>query len=738
MILLAVAVSAVSALAFSARKIPTYEATAKVFIGPRSVGSGDVSGALEELTFSREFITSYAQLLQSQPVAQKVIEKENIPRSAADVADSIEARVIPDTRIIEVKYTDTNALRAQKATNALVDVFVNEEVANLGSGQAVGARLLEPAQLPLEPVSPKPFRDTVLGLVLGLALGVGMAFLLQQLDTTLRTREDAEEALAPLPVLAGIPKAEGNKDRILFFENDARSPASEAVRTLRTNIQFFSIDNPIRLLLITSPYAEDGKTTVAANLGAAIAASGVKTLLVEADLRRPALREYFDYFEPERRGGLTDVLAGIDRIKDVVRDTHISNLLFLPAGSLPPNPSELLGSHKMEEVLNEVRDMADVVILDTPPALAVADSLVLGAHADGVALVIRAGVTHRERAREAKEAFERAGIRLLGMVLNDLDMSDAQYYYRYYQRYTPRHRQEKQLPAKVTRPSAAAITASGLDPSPPPKALQDATDQAAAAEELRDEVPEEKVIEAPDASLEEVLEEVEEAVTSEAATSEAPISDEEGSSLARLKILSRLMEDEDLLSKVSAAELVNDAPTFELEDPPELPQEQEQESDLQAAATVEQQVESEREPEMEIFSEPEPEAEMEIEREPEPETAAASDPITPLFPPESDAPAPTPSQPALTNGPQAPPTTLDPEVLRMMREEEDEYEEENDFAWVGERGEDDTEDDEESADDSVDLEALGIDVTHLTPKQRKRLRKRIHRLGPEAATQDLS
>ena len=727
MILLAVAVSAVSALAFSARKTPTYEATAKVFIGPRSVESGDVSGAIEELTFSREFITSYAQLLQSQPVAQKVIEKENIPRSAAQVADSIEARVIPDTRIIEVKYTDTNALRAQKATNTLVDIFVNEEVANLGRGEAVGARLFEPAQLPLEPVSPKPLRDTVLGVVLGLALGVGMAFLLQQLDTTLRTREDAEEALSPLPVLAGIPKAEGNKDRILFFENDTRSPASEAVRTLRTNIQFFSIDNPIRLLLITSPYAEDGKTTVAANLGAAIAASGVKTLLVEADLRRPALREYFDYFEPEKRGGLTDVLAGIDRIKDVVRDTHIPNLLFLPAGSLPPNPSELLGSHKMEEVLNEVRDMADVVILDTPPALAVADSLVLGAHADGVALVIRAGVTHRERAREAKEAFERAGIRLLGMVLNDLDMSDAQYYYRYYQRYTPRHRQEKQVPAKVTRPSAAAISASGLDPSPPPKALQDATDLAAtAAEESPDEIPEEKVIEAPDASLEEVLEEVEEAVTSKADTPEAPISDEEGSSLARLKILSRLMEDEDLLSKVSAAELVNDAPTFELEDPPKLPEEHEPEPETEPAPTVELQVEPETEPE------------KEIEKEPESEAEATSDPISPLFPPESEAPAPSPSQPASTNGPQTPPTTLDPEVLRMMREEEDEYEEENDFAWVGEQNDDETESDEESVDDSVDLEALGIDVTHLTPKQRKRLRKRIHRLGPEAATQDLS
>src|SRR5687768_17562610 len=128
MILLAVAVSTVSALAFSTRKTPTYEATAKVFIGPRSVESGDVSGAIEELTLGREFLPSYAQLLQSLPVAEKVIEREKLPRTPQDVALSVEARVIPDTRIIEVKYTDTDAKRAQGTVNSLVDLFVSEEL----------------------------------------------------------------------------------------------------------------------------------------------------------------------------------------------------------------------------------------------------------------------------------------------------------------------------------------------------------------------------------------------------------------------------------------------------------------------------------------------------------------------------------------------------------------------------------------------------------------------------------
>lgn len=750
-------------------------------------------------------MSSYAEVLKSQPVAGKLIERESIPADSQAVAASVEARVIPDTRIIEVTYTDTDPERAQRAANSLVAIFVEEEVENLGGAEAVAARLLEPAHLPTSPVSPRPLRDGVLGGVLGLALGVGMAFLLKQLDTTLRTREDVEEALSPLPVLAGIPKADTGKDRVLFFENDTRSPASEAVRTLRTNIQFFSVDNPVRLLVVTSPYAEDGKTTVAANLGAAIAASGVKALLIEADLRRPALNEYFNYFDPEKRGGLTDVLAGISRIKDVVRPTHIPNLSFLPAGSLPPNPSELLGSHRMEEVLDEVRDHADVVVIDTPPALAVTDALVLGAKADGVVLVVRAGVTHREKAKEAKDAFDRAGIRLLGMALNDLDMADAQYYYHYYHRYHPRHKKDAQKSQEM-RPTPTLLSTSGLAPSPPPKALQDSAlrEREGREAKVEDAPPDAPLSESPpvesdavgatvevnpDAVREERqwsfdLDEAEpqdgEEVPGSAETSvgsgsraaqEAPSPQAVEASaaraienhvasedpLAKLQALNRLMQDEDLLRKVTAMDDLEKAKEVVMEE----------------AASVSGDT-------VEAISPPEPDAPggMVLEDSPEPfpqptptprpldppipePLKPVPDPLEPPVPEPFEPPIPEPLEPPtpeparpesaepLESAPEPPPRPvansqvpqhqLDPDVLRMMREEEDEYEDDLP-GWMREPAQVSLgpERAKDIADNGADeLDRLGVDTSHLTPRQRKRLRKRIHRLGPDPAPEDV-
>jgi capsular exopolysaccharide synthesis family protein len=201
----------------------------------------------------------------------------------------------------------------------------------------------------------------------------------------------------------------------LITLNDPRSPISEAYRTLRTNLSFYSVDDPIKSLVITSSASDDGKSTVAANLAVTMAQSGRKTILVDCDLRRPTLDQLFD-LEPEP--GLTNVILGdFDGIP--LQKTGVENLTLLASGPKPPNPADMLGSKRIDALIAELTGQADFVILDSPPALAVTDAAVLGAKVDGVLLVIAAGGTRRDHAERAKETLEKARVRIVGSTLTN-------------------------------------------------------------------------------------------------------------------------------------------------------------------------------------------------------------------------------------------------------------------------------------------------------------------------------
>ncbi|MFL7839410.1 MAG: CpsD/CapB family tyrosine-protein kinase [Candidatus Promineifilaceae bacterium] len=201
----------------------------------------------------------------------------------------------------------------------------------------------------------------------------------------------------------------------LITLNDPRSPISEAYRTLRTNLSFYSVDDPIKSLVITSSASDDGKSTVAANLAVTMAQSGRKTILVDCDLRRPTLDQLFD-LEPEP--GLTNVILGdFDGIP--LQKTGVENLTLLASGPKPPNPADMLGSKRIDALIAELTGQADFVILDSPPALAVTDAAVLGAKVDGVLLVIAAGRTRRDHAERAKETLEKARVRIVGSTLTN-------------------------------------------------------------------------------------------------------------------------------------------------------------------------------------------------------------------------------------------------------------------------------------------------------------------------------
>ncbi len=212
----------------------------------------------------------------------------------------------------------------------------------------------------------------------------------------------------------------------LITLTDPRSPISEAYRSLRTNLSFYSLDNPLRSLVVTSPAKAEGKSTTIANLAVTMAQSGRKTILVDCDLRRPSLHALFDLrAEP----GLTNVILHDDAALPL-QETGVENLWLLASGPKPPNPADLLGSKKIDQLLAKLNEMADIILFDAPPVIAVTDAAVLGAKVDGVLLVINAGHTRRDHAERAKELLEKAKVRIIGATLTNApkDSSLGDYY----------------------------------------------------------------------------------------------------------------------------------------------------------------------------------------------------------------------------------------------------------------------------------------------------------------------
>ncbi len=274
------------------------------------------------------------------------------------------------------------------------------------------AELIKPAQDPTSPVSPRTRLNLVLGALLGLMVGVGIAILRSVMDTTIKTAADLEEAsqATPLGIITFDPEA---KTKPLVTLRG--TPRAEAFRSIRTNLRYVDVDNPPKAVVITSSVPGEGKSTTACNLAIALAQAGSKVLLMEADLRRPKITEYLGV---EGSVGLTDVLIGQVPITKAITPWQRGLIDFLPSGAIPPNPSELLGSKQMADLLAQLEERYDVVILDAPPLLPVTDAAILATAADGALLVTRHGRTRREQVDEAADALRQVSVPILGVILN--------------------------------------------------------------------------------------------------------------------------------------------------------------------------------------------------------------------------------------------------------------------------------------------------------------------------------
>ena len=294
---------------------------------------------------------------------------------------------------------------------------------------------IEMATLPSKPVRPQPVNNTALAGAVGAMLMAGIAFLIEYLDDTIRTPDDVERVLG-LPVIGYIAEMNSPKDQeeYLYVNRQPRSPVSEAFRSLRVNLEYAGVGKPLHTILVTSPGPGEGKTTVSANLAAIIAQAGKNTLLLDADMRRPRVHKMLGI---NNRIGLSDLFRERLNIQAVRNNWNgTQELTVITSGNLPPNPAELLSSERMDFIVGELSGLVDVVVIDSPPTL-VTDAQVLAPKVDGILLVIQPGQTRADSALAAREQFERAGGRLVGVVFNRIPRNRNHYYggYRYYSPY---------------------------------------------------------------------------------------------------------------------------------------------------------------------------------------------------------------------------------------------------------------------------------------------------------------
>ncbi len=297
--------------------------------------------------------------------------------------------------------------------------------------------LFEAARAPEKPVRPRKLMNAALAGVMGAMLAVGAAFLREYLNDTVKTPDDVART-ASLSVLGMIGRlAEGEKE--LVARDNPLSPIAESFRKLRTNIRYAGVDHPLRTLLVTSPTMTEGKSFIVANLAIVFTQASLRVVVIDGDLRRPRQHRIF---EIHPKDGVVGAL--LDGSTDGrLQTTEVEGLVLLPAGGRPPNPAELLGSARMRELLHRLAGEADVVLVDCPPVLPVADTMALASEVDGVLLVVQAGATRRPALQQAAESLQQVGARIIGVVLNGIPTHKGGYYrYGYYYYYTEYYDEE--------------------------------------------------------------------------------------------------------------------------------------------------------------------------------------------------------------------------------------------------------------------------------------------------------
>lgn len=418
MIVVPMVLLTIASYALAASQTPMYRATSSSYF---SMAIGDsASDIFQGSNYTQQQLGSFARLATEPVVLNEVIDELGLDESAKALGRRVSATATPETVIVDIAATDDDPERAAAIANTVTEKWtaaVGDLSPELPNGQpSVTATIISPATPASFAFSPNTRLSVAIGLLGGLLLGLVMAVARESLDTRVRGAEDLPEGVR---VIAEVEDEHRLVSKHKWSRGVSKERAgairTESYRKLRTNLRFLNVDNPVRVLVITSSVAGEGKSTTAIELSRVLAESGERVLLIDGDLRQPKVASYLGL---EGSVGLADVLAGTADVSAVTQEWGAAGLSVLASGSIPPNPSELLGSRAFGDLVAKLRGEFDHVIIDSPPLLPVTDASVAAVVADGVVVVVRHGKTTQRQVKTAAESLHAVEARILGAVIN--------------------------------------------------------------------------------------------------------------------------------------------------------------------------------------------------------------------------------------------------------------------------------------------------------------------------------
>ena len=400
-----------AALSFIAQ--PMFRSTASVYF---ALPTGNTAADLfQGSNYTESQLASYASVATKPVVLSPVIQQLSLEMSVNQLSGFVTATVSNQTVIIDISASDPSANRAASIANAVANqlgkVVRDLSPKNTNGKPTIDYAVVANASAPQSPASPRKKFNIAAGLIGGLLLGIVLALTRDRFDTRIRTPSD----LGDLPALASVPHDKSARTSPVIVGSHEKGRRAEAFRRLRTNLQFVDVGRPVHVITVTSSIADEGKSSSAANLALVFAEAGRRVLLIEADLRRPKVA---DYLGLDRSVGLTNVLSGQVKLSEVIQTWGAGSFSVLPSGSIPPNPSELLSSQGMHDLLSAARSEFDLIVIDTPPLLPVTDGAVVAVQTDGAILVVRFGKVNSEQVGRAVQSLAAVDARILGTVLN--------------------------------------------------------------------------------------------------------------------------------------------------------------------------------------------------------------------------------------------------------------------------------------------------------------------------------
>ncbi|MEI2779529.1 MAG: polysaccharide biosynthesis tyrosine autokinase [Tetrasphaera sp.] len=472
----------------TSRIVPSYASSARVYFSaaqqvvvPATDPDKKPTTATQSTALTNQDLVTYTEILHSPAILDELRSRVGLPPgSGIDVNATVGETSNVMTFDVRAASAEQAATIANEAGPALAEAGKKFAPLLSNPGATITAVVVSPAGVPGGPVSPNWMRNLLLGAFTGVALGVGLALLRHAADTKIRDDEHIT-AISDRPILGHLPLVRSGTPAELNVDNDPLGPYAEAMRRLRTNVRYVDVTTRGHAFVLTSPVPREGKTTTVVNLARAMAQSGIRVLLIDADLRKPTIHKHLGI---EGKAGLTSILVGAATPEDVIHDSPDSSLSVLAAGDVPPNPSELLGSEAMSSLFGDLAGRYDFILVDAPPLVPVIDAVLLQRLTRGLIMVVAVDHTRRRDLESAITSLETVGAHAAGFAVNMSGTpSESRYRYRYYgygQRQSKsRHGKRRSLlPGRrsSTERAQPELTPIALEAAPPLRAADSVAD----------------------------------------------------------------------------------------------------------------------------------------------------------------------------------------------------------------------------------------------------------------------